>query len=376
MTALSVESVVDRAITQLPYELAWYACDLKSGRISEDLRALKPTGTLSRKLGVATTTNFELALGGAPADWESATAPGASLLVAVDQATDTPIWAGVPLPRQGGSSPKLQLGAATLERYLDSRYPGTINLTGVDQAAVIAAVMNAPLTTYGPPFVLDAPDTGVLMDYAGLDSDDKSVLSVLQELMAAEGGPEWTIDVAWSDASHTGFVLPFRVRPAIGLQSPTPEGTFDFPGCVADYSLLESYEQGKGATDVLARGEGEGTSRLSSASIARPGFDTSGWCRWVYRFTPASGITDPDLLTAHAQKAVALMGYGSRVWSLQATASRAPRLGRDWALGDSVRIVVETSPRHRNGADVVARAYAWELDPGADKITPILVQED
>lgn len=376
MTALSLESVVDRAVAQVPYELAWYACDLKSGRISEDLRALKPTGTLSRKLGVATTTNFELALGGAPTDWESATAPGASLLVAVDQATDIPIWAGVPLPRQGGSSPTLQIGAATVERYLDSRYTGTINLVGADQAAVVAAVMNAPLTTFGPPFVLDAPSTGVLMDYAVQDTDDKSVLSALQSLMALEGGPEWTVDVDWADASHTGFVLPFRVRPAIGLQSAQPEGTFDFPGCVSEYTLSESYEQGKGATDVTARGEGEGASRLSSANITRPDFAASGWCRWAYRFTPSSGTTDPDKLTAYAQKAANLMGFGAQVWSVQATASRAPRLGRDWALGDSVRIIVETSPRHPNGADVVARAYAWELDPGADKITPVLVQED
>lgn len=361
-------------MTETAYQLAWYGCDLRTGGIVEDLRSLKPTGTLSRKLGDATTLQFELALAGAPSEWEGATAPGRSAFVAVDTTTDTPIWAGAVLPREGGSTQTVTLGAATLERYLDSRFPGTQTLIGADQAAVITALVT-PALTDGPPFTIDAPNTGVTMNYLTEDGDDKSILSCLQEVMGLEGGPEWTIDVVWN-ATRSGFQFPIRVRPAIGTQTATPEGTFDFPGCVASYVLAESYEAGKGATVVLARGEGEGSSRLTSTSHEATVLIANGWPRWEYRYTPATGVTDPDQLNAHAAKTVTLMAQGAQVWSIEAVASRAPRLGRDWFLGDTVRLTVDRSPRHPQGTDLVARCWSWELDPGADRVRPILVEEN
>ncbi|NUS29824.1 MAG: hypothetical protein HOV92_37175 [Streptomyces sp.] len=357
-----------------PVTLAWYGCDLRTGLIAEDLLSLTPSGALSRRLGDSTTLQFDLGLAGASDGWEAATAPGRSVLVAVDTAIDTPIWAGVTLAREGGSGDTVQLGAATLERYLDSRYPGTQTLLATDQTAVVSALAT-PALTYGPPIVIDSVATGTAMDYLTADGDDKTILSCLQEVMALEGGPEWTIDVTWN-ASHSGFEFPLRIRAAVGVQSASPEGVFDFPGCVSSYSLAESYEAGKGATDVIARGEGEGTSRLTSATTTATGLLAGGWPRWEYRYTPASGLTDPDQLGAHAAKSLALMQQGSQVWSIEATASTAPRLGRDWALGDSVHLAVGTSPRHPAGADVVARCWAWELDPAADKVHPILVEEN
>jgi hypothetical protein len=358
-----------------PLELAWYACDLRSGQIIEDLPALRPTGVLSKRLGTHTSTSFELALGGAPPGWEGATDEGRTMLVGVDTLTDLPIWAGSVLTRDGGSAETVGIAAVTPEAYLDRRYTGDQILIQQDQATVITSLMSSPLTA-GPPFVMDAPPTGVLMDLTLLDADDRTVLSAIQEVMGLEGGPEWTVDVAWSDASHTGFVLPVRVRPAIGSQALKPEGTFDYPGCVTSYVLAESYESGKGATVVQARGEGEGAARLSSAPQVATDLEAAGWPRYVYRFTPATGITDPDALTAHAAKALALMKTGARVWTIDAVASQAPRLGRDWYLGDTVRISVEISPRHPTGAEVVARAWSWELDPAADRVRPILVEED
>jgi hypothetical protein len=325
------------------YELAWYGCDLRTGGIVEDLRSIKPTGTLSRKLGDATTLQLELALAGAPDEWEAAVAPGRSVLVAVDTATDTPIWAGAVLPREGGSSQTVSLGAATLERYLDSRFPGDQTLIGTDQAAVVSALVT-PALTGGPPIVIDAPSTGVTMDYLTSDGDDKSILSCLQEIMGLEGGPEWTIDIAWN-AGRDGFTFPLRVRSAIGAQSDSPESVFDFPGCVSSYTLSESYEQGKGATVVVARGEGEGTSRLTSTSHEATALIANGWPRWEYRYTPATGVTDPDQLDAHAAKSLTLMAQGAQVWSIEAIASRAPRVGRDWALGDSIRMAVIRAAR-------------------------------
>lgn len=353
-------------------ELAWFGCDLRTGGIVEDLPALKPQGALSRKLGDTSTLQFELALPGAASNWDEATVPGSTVLVAVDTATDLPVWAGAVLSREAGSSQSVQLGAATLERYLDSRYPGAQTLLATDQAAVIAALA-APAITNGPPFVIDSVATGTTMDYLSDDGDDKSILSCLNEVMSLDGGPEWTIDVTWA-ASHGGFQFPLRVRKAIGVQTQTAV-TFDFPGCVNAYSLAESYEAGKGATTVIARGEGEGSSRLTSVPHTATALIAAGWPRWDYRYTPATGVTDPDQLAAHAAQSLALMAPGGQVWSVEAVASRAPRLGQDWGLGDSVHLAVETSPRHPQGADVTARCWAWELDAGADRIRPILVED-
>lgn len=188
-----------------------------------------------------------------------------------------------------------------------------------------------------------------------------------------DGGPEWTVDIQWNSA-HSGFEFPLRVRPSVGLHGATAP-TFDFPGCVSAYTLAESYEAGKGATVVIARGEGEGISRLTSAPHVATVLIASGWPRWEYRFTPATGVTDPDQLEAHAARTLALMAQGAQVWSVEAVASRAPRLGPDWGLGDSIHLAVETSPRHPAGADMTARCWAWELDAGADRVRPILVEE-
>jgi hypothetical protein len=356
-----------------PYELAWYGCDLRTGGIVEDLRSLKPTGALSRKLGDFTTTSFDLTIPGAPDDWVSATDGGRSMFVAVDTATDIPVWAGVVLPRDRGSAQTASISTATLEKYLDSRYPGDQTYIGTDQATVVAGLIT-PALTNGPPFQIDGPATGTVMDYSVADSDDKSILSCLQEIMGLDGGPEWTVDIAWNTA-RDGFVLPFRIRAAIGSQATTPEATFDYPGSVSTYTQSESYEQGKGANVVIARGEGEGSSRLTSSPYTATALIANGWPQWEYRFTPATGLTDPDQLNAHAAKALALMQEGARVWTVEAVASRAPRIGRDFAIGDTVRIAVETSPGHPAGADVVARCWSWELDPSGDKVRPILVEE-
>lgn len=353
-------------------ELAWYGCDLRTGGIIEDLPALKPQGALSRKLGDSATLQFELALPGAASNWGEATTPGSTVLVAVDTATDLPVWAGAVLSREAGSSQTVQLGAATLESYLGARYPGTQTLVTTDQAAVCAALAT-PALTNGPPIVIDSVATGTTMDYLTADGDDKSILSCLQEVMGLDGGPEWTIDVIWA-ASHGGFQFPLRIRKAIGVQTDTAV-TFDFPGCVNAYTLAESYEAGKGATVVVANGEGEGSSRLTSGTYQATALIAAGWPRWDYRFTPATGVTDPDQLAAHATQALALMAPGGQVWSVEAIASGAPRLGQDWGLGDSIHLAVETSPRHPLGTDVTARCWAWELDAGADRVRPILVED-
>jgi hypothetical protein len=356
-----------------PYVLAWYGCDLRTGQIAEELRSLRPTQPLTRRLGAVTSTSFTLDLAGAPDEWAAATDPARTLLVAVDTLTNTPVWSGIPLPRDGGASTTATLSAATPECYLDRRY-AAYSATGTDQSTVMAGVA-APLLSQGPPVSLDVTASGTAIDYTVLDSEDKTVLSCFQELDAPDGAPEWTVDTVWGDAAHSKFALVLRIAPQIGVQQAPPESVFDLPGCIADYRLSESYDRGKGANSVTARGEGQGGSRLTSPTLTDTALLAGGWCLWEHRYSPAPGITSVDQLTAHATQALALMRQGAQAWTVQAVASAAPRLGTDWALGDTIGVDIESSPRHPDGVTLAARAYAWELDPGADRVSPILLED-
>lgn len=358
-----------------PVILAWYACDLRTGKIAEELRSLRPSQAITRRIAASTAASFDLALAGAPADWESATEDGRTLLLAVDEATGQPVWSGITLPREGGSSGTVRLSAATPESYLDRRFPGDYTATGVDQSTVMAALA-APALTYGPPLVLDTAASGTVMDYSVLDDEDRSILSCLQEITNMSGAPEWTVDTLWADAAQSQVQLVLRIRPAIGVQPASPEAVFDMPGCLADYVLRESYEKGRGATSVIARGDRVDGRRATSTVHRADDLLAAGWCLWEHRWTPATGVTDVSQLERHATEALALMRTGSKAWTLEATASAAPRLGADWGLGDTIRLQVTSSPRHPAGVEVVARAYAWSLDVGADRVFPILLEDE
>ncbi|MCX5176705.1 hypothetical protein [Streptomyces virginiae] len=355
-------------------ELAWYGCDMRSGRIAEELRSFKG-GALSRKLGASTSMSGTLVVSGAPGGWEAATDPGRTMLVAVDVATGVPIWCGLTLVRVGGSGSEVTLTAATPEIYLDRRYPGSYTATATDQTAVMAALAT-PALSDGPPLTLDTTSTGVLIDYTMDDSEDRTILSGWQEVSQMESGPEWIIDVVWGDAAQTKFALVARIAPTIGIVTSQPASVFDLPGCIQSYSLTESYEKGRGATSVIARGERSSDVRATSSVHEATSLLDGGWALWEERFSPASGITDTTQLDRHAAEALALMGTGSRAWALEAVASQAPRLGTDWALGDSIGVHVTASPRNPAGIQTVARAYAWSLDVDSNRVTPTLLEDE
>lgn len=160
-----------------PVKLAWYACDLRTGLILEELRSLRLSGAIGRRLGTSTTANADLVLAGAPASWEGATIPGRTMLVAVDAAMDLPVWAGLVLTRTGGTAETLGLGLATPEAYLDRRYTGAYSVAVATDQAVILTGLGANLLVNAPNFTFDAPAAGVTLDsYAVLDGDDKTIL--------------------------------------------------------------------------------------------------------------------------------------------------------------------------------------------------------
>jgi hypothetical protein len=354
-------------------ELQWLACDLRTGNVAEELPSLRMQA-ISRRLGASTSSTGDLTLTGASREWESATDPGRTMLIAVDPSAPQPVWCGMTLTREGGSASTARLGLATPEAYLDRIFTGDYTATATDLTTIMAGLAT-PALTAGPPLTLDTTLSGVTADYSVADDEDKTVLACWQEIVAMAGAPEFTIDTVWADAAHTRVQWVARIRPTIGVQLAAPDAVFDLPGCVSTYSLAESYEKGRGATRVVARGDRSSGTRVTSTAHTDTALINSGWCLWEHRYTPEQGIPDVSQLERHATEALAMMRTGSRAWSVEAVASAAPRLGLTWGLGDSIRLSVTSSPRHPVGVDLVARAYAWSLDAPADRVSPILLED-
>lgn len=361
-----------------PYDITWYGCDLMSGQIIAELPCLRLSGALDRRLGQYTSATFDVLLGeGAPPNWEAATTPGRSMIVGVWD--DAPGWAGYIPPRTRGSATTAQVTASTIEAYLDRRYTGTLSLTATDEALIAGALLSVAQNGLSS-LDIDAPPTGTLRDRSYADSDDKTIYSALTELMGVQDGPEWTIDPVWN-SDQSGFRLVARVRKRIGTQDDAPQAVFSLPGPVTEYQASESYEDGKGATVVLATGNGEGDGSggdggRATSDVYRSPLVDQGWPVFEYRFSPSSSITSDDVLNEHAAQALSELAGGTTSWTMTARASRAPHLGTDWSLGDNVRLLVDSgvAPGHPDGVDVVARALGWSLDPVADTISPVVVE--
>lgn len=354
--------------------------------IAEELPDITAPGGIGSLLAAYTSASLSLPIplggyGSAPRNWESATTPGRSMMVCV--LNGQPIWAGIVLFRQGGTDGLLRLSCVSIEGYLDRRFVGTHTWANQDEASTIATgLIGDANTTEGIGLTVDSPATGTLRDRTYLDQDDKSVYSALRELMGVDNGPEWTIQLSWTDATQTAVKKTVRVRKRIGYAAPVTSmvtGTggvnavFSTVGeSSATYTYSEDYTAGSGSNHVIATSSGEGTDRPQSAPARDLASFAAGWPRWEYRYSPSSSITQQSTLDSHALSALSLMGDGARVVTITARATVYPALGLDWAVGDDVGYELY-GHRHPAGLIGVARAVGWNLNPEAGTVSPILL---
>ncbi|MCU1408457.1 MAG: hypothetical protein JWM23_537 [Microbacteriaceae bacterium] len=329
-------------------QLSWVATDALTGEIIADLPGLDVQSVKST-LGRYEATTAVLPLPTAPQNWGRATLPGATNLHLLSQPVDKrgshvgqsiPIWGGMITQRPLTESNTLSLPLATIESYLDRRFVGNEKYTQVGQNDIIndlvtKYVRNGP--NGGIPLRVEyvTPGPGKLRDREYKDQDDKTIYSVFTDLMGIRLGPEWTIGWEWQ---HN----PERITPVlyvgdrIGAAVPAglgPAATFEMPGAVQSFQLLEDYSNGKGATAVMATSSGEGTLRPQSpmqttTDPTRPTFE--------HRWTPSTSITMTDTLTDYAKAALPALADGTRSLSLSAVADDAPPLGTDWFIGDDI----------------------------------------
>ena len=365
---------------------SWLAVEARTGDVIADLPGLD-VDKVATQLGTYTTTTAGLALGTrqTPENWLRATLPGATFLVLIEDASELPVWGGLVTRRTRSSGGALSLSVATVEAYFDRRYVGDESYVGVDQNVIVADLVTKYAATGSnggiPIRVAVTGGPGRLRDHTYEDADDKTLYSVLTELMGLESGPEWTVE--WErQGSRLTPVL--RVGSRIGTV-PTagllPNATFELPGPVTSAELDEDYSSQGGANDVLATTSASGDVRPQSPHIVtrdaqRPTFER--------RFTPSTSITEVDRLTSHARELAAGIYDGVRSFALTSVTKKAPRVGVEWNAGDEVGYVVggldrhglELDPAFPGGLTGTARAVGWELAFATDNlpetITPVL----
>lgn len=363
--------------------IRWFGCDLVSGQIVEELPALRATGTISRIVGTYTSATFGLPIplggpGKPPKNWLAATEPGRSLIVAV--AGNAPIWAGIVLLRDGGTEATVDLSCVSIEGYLDRRYVEDHAWTNQDEASVIAAGLIGDANIEGIDLAIDAPATGHPRDRTYKARDNKTVYSALRELMGVQGGPEWTIDLGWSDSTGTGITKTVRVRSRIGVAASSPQAVFETTAnsvftstgaSEARYRYAQDYTSSRGANHIVAYSSGQGEDQPVGTPARDEQLLATGWPRWEYRFQPSTSISDIDILTAHAAGKLTLMRLGAKSIAVTARWSAYPALGTHWNIGDDVAWKLTG---HLNPAGITGqgRVIGWALNPDTDLITPIL----
>lgn len=359
--------------------LSWVAVNANNGSIIADLPTLQVSGALKQTLMRYETQTASLPMDGAPSNWREATRKGAVFLVALDEADENnirrPLWGGLIIKRQRKVGAGVVLSLVTAEGYFDRVYVGDETFTARPQNLLVKDLVEKYAKTgakRGLPLRVEIiGGNGAPRDRTGqdayTDAADKTLYSILTELSGIIGGPEWTIRWEYVDASTLGLVV--SVGDRIGSPAPAglnPAAQFYLPGSVTDAELIEGYGTSEGANDVMAVSSGTGTARPQSphqtnTSDLRPRFE--------YRWTPSTSITDIGTLTGHAQRALAAMHSGSLALTLTANRQEAPKLGKDWGIGDDIGFDI-TAQEFPDGLYGTARAVGWEITDTT--ITPLV----
>jgi hypothetical protein len=377
------------AVAQIRTRVTWLGCRLSDGRIIAELPDI--TGEVSRVLGDITTSglNLPIPLSG-PAALpiglvEQATEPGRAMIAAI--VNDIPTWAGIVGVSDGGTEAVMSLPVASLEAYLERRIVRDHQFNQVDEAVIAATLVgdagDIAGVGSGIGLEIDAPLTGTLRTREYLLTDRKTVFDALQELMGVIDGPEWTIDLDWTDATKTAIAKIFRVRKRIGVASPSPGAVFQATansvfgsrdGSEARYRYKINYTDGHGANYVVAYSSGQGEDQAESSPAIASEVLAAGYPIYERHFQPSSNIITASVLNSHATAELGRRRMGTRTFTLEARWDAYPRYGVDWQLGDDIAWNL-FGHRHPSGVQGQGRVIGFKLDMQRQVIVPILRED-
>lgn len=360
----------------------WHAVDLKTGKRGPQLQ-MQSRGKVGRILCESTDAQaavlcWDAEKNQAVPEWRYWTEPGRMLALLVDD-DDRPIWGGVILRRIPDETVWVPLAMATLEHYLDRRYLNTtLAYASTEQTTIASGIANRAVVLDGVPFTIDAKPTGVLRDRTYYDSEDKTPLSLLNDLVNIQNGIEFTVDLEWQDSSNTVLKYMLRIGSRIGKALAVPT-RFEHPGSVQKFTIPQDYSRENGANDSMAVSSGEGDVRPMSSHYVDTASLGAGWVRYEHRFTPSTSITDVGTLNAYAAEDVALKRAGLTELTMVANLDTCPKINADWWLGDDITaaLTAPSLPPWRDpdgvwwpGYEKRVRVVGYDIDLDARELTP------
>jgi hypothetical protein len=373
--------------------LRWLVCDLVSGDMLDEL-PLTVSGGITVRVAREDSTTFLLPVAddACPAGWAESVVDGKSMIVLTID--DQPAQGWYVEETKVGSS-VVEITAKTLETCLDRTNVPDHEPALTEDLSTSAAIVAGELPArWG--FTIQATPSGVNVgDRTWSYEEDRSVLTALNEdIMGADGGPEWRIVLRAVDATNRSFLKVLEIKPRVGQDR--PDAVFDLDqygdGSIASYTRVSSFAKGKGATMLIGTSEGSGESRPMTDPIVSDLID-QGWPIVEERvnFT-GLGQGDEDEDTELDRRTVATIiqrQHGAQTWTITAR-DIGPQPGVDYELGDTVRVDVapqsyETTTSigalrtvviDPDGGTSSPRILGWTLDVETLETQPVLWDDD
>lgn len=373
-----------------PLPITFSTCDLLTGRYLGDL-AVKPQGPLIDTLMRAENVSFTIDVPDLPpiGEWEVLTEPATTLIIA--EVSNAIVWGGIVWKREHGPH-TVTLSTLTVGSIFDRRYIPCDYHTGMatyprnEQTAIIADIVSK-IGDYG--FVVATPPTepSILAQLVVMNTDNKRVSDILNQLAGYLNGCEWAVQLAWADETRQTVVKTLASSFRVGSSDPSdraPNVTAFDDTHMRSWTFVDAdWSSGAGATSVTAfSNSGVNGSNAYSHTVLADRLLAGGFPLLEERFSPAA-VVGPNQsstldtisgLDGHAHGRFREVGNGTSSFSCVLEASVCPLPGRDWLLGDYANVTF-TDPRRwagPQGAD--QRIVSWQLtvtDGFVGDLTPI-----
>lgn len=341
----------------------WLIVKLVTGNVIAEVPNLQCT-KLSYRIGKMTTSEAVLPWENIPRNWYDATRPYTSAILLVDG--DTVLWGGIIVKRERElASGGINLTLSTIEHYLDSVYVRTVSYRQTQQTQIAAGLVN--LTESHRFYVYpEASESIYIRDRDYDETQNKTVLSALQELSDVINGPEWYS--FWVEDGTSRFQPVVVIKDTIGQYR--ERAVFD-ESSMAKLTVLEDYSTGYGANAVQATSSADGGESPLSDWQIYPDFSRP---KVEYKYQAGTSITHKDTLNQHALNELRTLQDGTTTVTFTTSLENATKPGQGWELGDIVNYRLSSAtdylPDYSSGQ---VRIIGYDLDYSqAWQLTPLL----
>lgn len=338
--------------------VTWYLCDLKTGRVIDELPLkvsadLESTVSTPTTLGATLDVHDEMLVG---KDWVTLIDPMRAMIVPV--VDDFPLGVAYVIDADSAGAPSATMNLTSIETILDAVNVRTHDFSlDVDDEADAAATLITDVIADSFGFELDVTHTGQTGDHSYAFEEDRTVGSAVNDLASADGGPEWTMRVTWADEKHNRFIKTVQIAKQIGAT--VPSVTFEDVH-LDSRTRNRSYARGNRATYVIATGDGSGPERPMSAPAVDGDALDAGVPQWEVRIAKTA-VDDIDQLNRLAVAGLERRWSGIQTWEMRLALKKpgCPVPGRDFNAGDMVD--VQTGPQEHDPATWYgpARVIGW-----------------